>query len=458
MTTDFDDLFAEPPAESSHEISRDSHEAPWKILIVDDDLDIHEVTKLALSDVTFYGRPLLFLSAFSGQETLDMLDEHSDCALVLLDVVMEEDDSGLTVVRQIREELKNKYVRIVLRTGNPGMAQERDIVLSYDINYYLTKSEITSQKLFTTVISSLRAYHNLAEVSREVSRVILNSAQVGIMVFDTISMVVVEVNPTAQDMLALPQEKIVGKPCYTFFGDDEGQGCLKDRRKSGALLNIEKMLLVHHGKPIPVLLSSVPVTISKIPYLVATFIDISERKQLEEQLRHLAYYDPLTELPNRVLFHERFRHQVRHARQHQHKVALLFIDLNDFKIVNDTHGHQVGDGLLQEVARRLQHAIRDSDCAARLSGDEFALILFDPASRQKVAEICQRIIVEISKPCLVDAVSCKVGASIGISLYPEDSQDREELLMQADMAMYQAKERKGMQGQGYQFFTEVKDR
>lgn len=139
--------------------------ASWKILIVDDEPEVHSITRLALRDVQYRERSLTMLSAHSGVEARDVLKQHDDIALVLLDVVMETDDAGLQLARWIREQLRNEQVRIVLRTGEAGQAPERRVVLEYDINDYKEKSELTSQKLITTVISSLRAYQAIAEVA-----------------------------------------------------------------------------------------------------------------------------------------------------------------------------------------------------------------------------------------------------------------------------------------------------
>ncbi len=135
--------------------------APWKVLIVDDDVDVHVVTKFSLSNACFMGRRLCFLHAYSGEEALTILRNCADVALVLLDVIMETSDAGLRVARQIREELDNQLVRIVLRTGQPGQALEHSIILDYDINDFWCKTDLTTRKLFTTVISSLRSYANL---------------------------------------------------------------------------------------------------------------------------------------------------------------------------------------------------------------------------------------------------------------------------------------------------------
>ncbi|HEX5342271.1 MAG TPA: DUF3369 domain-containing protein [Duganella sp.] len=138
----------------------------WRVLIVDDDVDVHAVTRLALRNVSFKGRELELFSAYSGREAYDILRDTPDIALVLLDVVMETDDAGLLLARRIREELHNSIVRVVLRTGQPGQAPEQRVIIEYDINDYKAKTELTTQKLFTTVISALRAYESLNMLER----------------------------------------------------------------------------------------------------------------------------------------------------------------------------------------------------------------------------------------------------------------------------------------------------
>ncbi|MFS1704782.1 response regulator, partial [Alteromonas sp. AMM-1] len=121
----------------------------WKVLIVDDEPEVHAVTRLALNDFTLNGRALTFLSAYDGEEARRMFREHNDIAVVLLDVVMESDDAGLRVADYIRNDLENHFTRIILRTGQPGQAPEKDVIINYDINDYKSKTELTAQKLFT---------------------------------------------------------------------------------------------------------------------------------------------------------------------------------------------------------------------------------------------------------------------------------------------------------------------
>ncbi|NUB26520.1 DUF3369 domain-containing protein [Azospirillum brasilense] len=163
---DDDLLFADEDAPDPSSATSGPIAAPWKLLIVDDDPEVHAITRVVLNDVTFDGRRLQFLSAHSGGEARAILKDHPDIAAVLLDVVMETEDAGLRLVHHIREGLGNRRVRIILRTGQPGQAPERQVIVSYDINDYKAKSELTAQKLFTTTVAALRSYQHIDAIER----------------------------------------------------------------------------------------------------------------------------------------------------------------------------------------------------------------------------------------------------------------------------------------------------
>ncbi len=136
----------------------------WKMLIVDDEPEVHSITKLVLADFAYKGRPAHFLSAHSAAEAREILARETDLAMILLDVVMETEDAGLQLVHHIREELKNRHVRIILRTGQPGQAPERAVILDYDINDYKAKTQLTAQQLFTTTVAALRSYEDIMAI------------------------------------------------------------------------------------------------------------------------------------------------------------------------------------------------------------------------------------------------------------------------------------------------------
>lgn len=168
--------------------------------------------------------------------------------------------------------------------------------------------------------------------------------------------------------------------------------------------------------------------------------DITERREAEERVRFLANHDSLTRLPNRAMFSDLLNFTIQNARRNHQHFAVLFIDLDRFKVVNDSLGHAAGDQLLQEMARRLTDALRAGDVVARLGGDEFVVLALNVAEREEVAVIARKLLAALVKPVMLCGQECRVTASIGICLFPEGAQDEPTLMKHADIAMYRAKE------------------
>ncbi|VEE61770.1 Cyclic di-GMP phosphodiesterase Gmr [Shewanella putrefaciens] len=185
-------------------------------------------------------------------------------------------------------------------------------------------------------------------------------------------------------------------------------------------------------------------------HFVAVFTDITERKKAEEDLRFLASFDTLTGLPNRTLFQDRLNHAISQAHRSNNIVALLFLDLDRFKHINDSMGHHIGDLLLKAVAHRLQSAVREGDTVARLGGDEFTIILEGVAKTKAATLISEKVLKAFQAPFLLDDKSLTISTSIGISLYPNDAEDVDSLIKFADTAMYHAK---ALGRNNFQFYT-----
>ena len=205
------------------------------------------------------------------------------------------------------------------------------------------------------------------------------------------------------------------------------RGDIWDRRKDGSYY------------PKYLAITAIRDNADEIANFSAVFYDITERKALEDKLDHLAHYDSLTDLPNRMLLQDRLEQAIASAERQKSKFALLFIDLDGFKLINDEVGHPVGDEVLKIVARRLLAVIRGMDTAARLGGDEFVIILTDIGNSDNAGRVAEKVLTALSQPYLVAGLSLSASASIGISLYPNDEQAANDLLRSADEAMYQAK-------------------
>ena len=174
-------------------------------------------------------------------------------------------------------------------------------------------------------------------------------------------------------------------------------------------------------------------------HYVAILSDITQRHQHEQRLRNLATHDVLTGLPNRVLLDERLKHAISRTKRHGTHIAVMFIDLDGFKQVNDTRGHAVGDDVLKAVADRLVHSVRESDTVARLGGDEFVVILEEVGGMRQIEPVARAVLTAVGQPIALRSDAVSVTPSIGISLYPNDAANAEQLLLRADRAMYVAK-------------------
>ncbi|OUE42081.1 diguanylate cyclase [Billgrantia desiderata SP1] len=177
-----------------------------------------------------------------------------------------------------------------------------------------------------------------------------------------------------------------------------------------------------------------------VTHYAALFSDITHMRENEERIRKLAYYDALTGLPNRRLLEDRLELAIRHAHRNQSRLAVIFVDLDHFKEVNDALGHAFGDELLVMMSERLQLRLREDDTLARLGGDEFLVLLPDLEEVDEVTRIARRLVEAVSEPCVIEGQEFRIGCSLGISLYPDDATTAEALVHNADVAMYRAKE------------------
>ncbi len=245
---------------------------------------------------------------------------------------------------------------------------------------------------------------------------------------------VVDVNPAAQRLLGIPAAALIGCPADTLFADHETldghrptppHELLREARdRAGELELVVTPLIDPRGA-----------TAGR----VLVFRDVSERKELERNLRHLAYTDALTGLPNRTLFHDRLKQGLAIALRRDSPLAVLFLDLDRFKVINDSLGHDVGDRVLISVARRLGACLRDEDTLARLGGDEFAVLLPELSGTRGSLLVADKLLRALAAPQLINGHELTVGASIGIALFPENGSDVQSLLRSADAAMYSAK-------------------
>ncbi|MEO8007788.1 MAG: EAL domain-containing protein [Betaproteobacteria bacterium] len=613
-----------PPPAEDNQSSRPaiSPLKPWKLAIVDDEPDMHAVSAMVLRGFEFKGRRLEILNEYSAAGAMRLLKAQPDVAVLLLDVVMETDHAGLDVVKFVRENLDNHMVRIILRTGQPGLAPENKVISDYDINDYKDKTELTAQKLLTCITTALRTYDDLETIrelstskqslermvrertddleqanqkleremtdrlrvmeslrrnqrvlaeaqriakvgnfewdpagddmswsnqvycilgipdhktsatfsglmkripvlDREVMERAIRSAAahsskfdiehaitrdngrpgfvrqqgeisfdatrgvkrvVGILqditeqraITETMRKLSVAVEQTADSVIITDKGGVIEyvNPAFsslTGYSREEALG------RTPAILNSGKQpevyfqrlwqaildggvfsdVMVNQRKDGSLFYEAKTITPQKnsvgaITHFISTGKDITERMLTQERIEHMAHHDALTGLPNRVLLVDRLEQAISRSKWRNRHVAVLFLDMDRFKLVNDTLGHGGGDKILKIQSQRLLECLREGDTVARLGGDEFAIVLNDIADREDIALIARKILQATQSPVTIDNHELILTTSIGISVFPEDAQDGQALIKRADVAMYNAKARGKDQ---YAFYT-----
>jgi len=266
----------------------------WKVMIVDDELEIHDVTRIALEGFVFHDKPISFISAYSGEQAKALLKEHPDTAVIFLDVVMEENDTGLQVAKYIRDTLQNNLVRIILRTGQPGEAPEEKTIINYDINDYKHKAELTRRKLFVTTITGLRAYYDLMLIESNKAALIqtLEAIPVGICVLDAHTVKPTYINQKAQKIFGCRLDKNLSAEdiakIYQFYVAGTSQMYSYEKLPMvcalhGETTHVDDIEIHQDDQKIPIESWGTPIydNNGKVIYSLTAFQDISERQQAE---------------------------------------------------------------------------------------------------------------------------------------------------------------------------------
>jgi diguanylate cyclase (GGDEF)-like protein len=407
------------------------------ILIVDDDETIRILLRQALSKQSY-----TIYEAENAVSAMGLCDKHHP-DVVLLDVNL-PDFSGFEVCKFIRESTYGEDIPIVMITG---MDDTESIEQAYEygatdfiikpINWYLIPHHIRYVIRTSNQLEALRKSEGKLAHAQNVARL-------GYW----------ELNMKRDHLSFSPQlTELLGVSCSNFeYGLDYllmlihpserlyVKTVIKQAQVDGKKFRLDVRLLLANDQLMHIQLQGQQVIDSNKEILINGIIqDVSELKKSQSRLNHIAHHDSLTELPNRTLFQLQCEMALQRAIHHNQMVALLFIDLDRFKNVNDSLGHDVGDALLCKVANRIVNIIRPNDTVARLGGDEFAVILNDIEGIENVSHLSQRINSVFDQPFNLGAKDLYIEASIGISIYPEHGDTPERLLRNADTAMYQAK-------------------
>jgi diguanylate cyclase (GGDEF)-like protein/PAS domain S-box-containing protein len=302
----------------------------------------------------------------------------------------------------------------------------------------------------TDVTERKRAEDSLQRSAREY-RDLFESANDAILILRPESQMILEANRKACETYGLPRDQIVGMSLKNFTRDvPRSEEQVRRILREGASENLETVHFHRDGTPIDLLVSSSVVEYRGESAILSVCRDITESKRAKQEIERLAYHDALTDLPNRARFADRLEIALSQARREGHPLAILFLDLDRFKVVNDSLGHKVGDLLLQKVALRLSQLIRGGDTLARLGGDEFVVLLAKIGQDEDAARVAHNVLALFKKPFMLGERELFISASIGISVFPRHGEDGESLVKNADIAMYRAKQ----EGRdNYQFHT-----
>lgn len=439
-----------------------AHARPWRVLIVDDDSDVHKATELAMQGLLIEGEALVFLHANSAAQARQVLASERDLAVVLLDVVMESEDAGLQLVRYIRDDLQQRDVRIVLRTGQPGYAPEIETVQAYDINDYKTKSELTRTRLYTVLTAAVRSYRQICalEANRRGLEMIVEAstglsrlrglhryaegavtqlcALLGILPEGLVCAQVgaeadseVRIIAAAGQYSGLIDRALAAVPISSVR--ERLQRCLSERRNlydDGSCLYFgladgrAAAALVDVGRPLSAL--DEQLLRAFCSNIAVGFENVVLYGRLIEQ----AYNDPLLRLPNRNRFVELLDQNLKEPAG----VTLALIDIDDFSDINDAFGHSFGDQVLQAVVLRLGERLGLNTAMARVGADAFGLLGPDPVV---CAEAIQAVFLDQFE---VAGERLQLSATTGLVRLVESAAIGSELLLDAQIALKRAKQ------------------
>jgi diguanylate cyclase (GGDEF)-like protein/PAS domain S-box-containing protein len=416
------------------------------IVVVDDDPHLLFATARILKSAGYD-----VSTAAGGAEGLEKIREIRP-DLVLLDVVMPDID-GRAVCRTIKSDPELKGIYVIFLSSMQTASDQQAEGLESGADGYITRP-VDKRELLARVESLLRIRKIQADLEESESRYrllfneMISGCALHEMILDSEGIPsdyrFLEINPAFERVTGLTRGQVVGKRVLDIFPLTEPFWI---ERYGRVVLTGAPAYFEGYSRSLGKHLEVLAYRIRERQFAV-TFMDITERKRAEEQLQHSALHDFLTGLPNRRLFEDRLEQIIQAARRTGAQAALLYIDLDGFKPINDCYGHDAGDDVLRGVAMRIQDCIRTSDTAARIGGDEFVVILSNVAGREGAQNVSRKIEDAVAGWVPFAGDSCRLGVSIGIGLFPEDAGDLKGLLKAADQAMYEVKKRKKHDGPG----------
>ncbi|MFA5847677.1 MAG: diguanylate cyclase [Thermodesulfovibrionales bacterium] len=409
------------------------------ILVVDD-----QPKNIELLEAHLLPKGYEILKAEDGEEAMKMIGENS-VDLVLLDIMMPKMD-GFEVCRRIKGDERLRNIPVIMITA---LKEFEDWVKAIEAGCDEFISKPFDRHELTVRVKSLlriKSLHDEVDEAREYAESIINTVRESLIALDQ-DLRVVTVSRAFYEFFKVKPEETVGQLIYDLGNKQWDIPKLRELLETilPHKTSFDNYEVEHDfatiGRRIMLLNArQIQRGMGKERIILLAIEDITERKQSEEKIRQMAFHDFLTGLPNRKLFSDRLGIALAHAQRNQKKIGIAMLDLDNFKDVNDTLGHAVGDILLKATAERLSAALRKDDTVARFGGDEFLLIFPDLNVIEDAIQVVQKIVESFRKPFLIDTHQLVVTTSIGIAVYPNDGTDEGILLKNADIAMYQAKQ------------------
>jgi diguanylate cyclase (GGDEF)-like protein/PAS domain S-box-containing protein len=293
--------------------------------------------------------------------------------------------------------------------------------------------------ILVDITAEKRAGEALRESERDY-RQLFENAHDAILIFAVGDEKILEANQRACELYGFPHSELVGMSLERLSKDVAfGKARIRETLEQGMHRAFETVHRRKDGAEMVIEVNAAVLEHRGVPAVLSINRDITERRAMEKTIRDMAFHDPLTGLPNRKLLSDRLELALAQARRGKRAMAVLFLDLDGFKAVNDGWGHAQGDALLRDVAGRLAGALRTGDTVARIGGDEFTVLIPELPHEEGAAEVSRKILRELERTFRVGGSECQVTASIGIALYPRDGEDADVLLRNSDAAMYRAK-------------------
>jgi diguanylate cyclase len=467
LPPDDDEIFIFAEEEHTAELVPDTRQGRWKILIVDDDADVHDATVFTLRDTVILNRGLEYLHAYSAKQAETLLREHTDIAVILLDVVMETPNAGLDLIKTIRGPLANAQSRIIIRTGEPNQAPELQIIRDYDINDYKLKSELNQKRLYTSLTSAIRSYRQICtiEASKKGLDMILRASselltQEGLRGFAQGVIIhiaaLLNVEPEGIICVRRRDKEVVnelliiaaaGDYCplidrhlcdanetyiHTLLNQSIDQRC-NIFEESGMALYLGCNTQGDMSCYIPNSQNVAEMEQSLLQVFCANISICADNITFLEQLKNYAYHDTLVNLPNRLALE-----QIIDAHLGAHNdtaYALALIDINNFADLNAVLGQEHGDRLLIAIAERLRNRFKPISQVARIGADIFAI--FGPASHVNET----RLLAPFANPFEIAGELQLIGISCGIAPMSHEIVSAREVLKYANIVLKDIKQK-----------------